>query len=154
MITMSPCHTPVRSPVAQRWSLGPVGATRSNNNPPHRTPQHPTDDPDHLLEGFDRNEADLSWNAPATEDTNRRTGEVWLYPKKRGNEPSNLEDFREGIKERTRNSPGVEAITKALIEKGVDTNGKALSAQRIRLGIRTKGDRPASHDSSSNTNGF
>ncbi|KAG8162301.1 hypothetical protein KVR01_008066 [Diaporthe batatas] len=64
-----------------------------------------------------------------------------MYPKKRGNRPTNLEDFRDEIEERTRNGQGSKAIADALIEKGVDTNGKAVSAQRLRWGIRTKARR-------------
>lgn len=116
---------------------GPL-VPRSDNNSQRRASRQPPEDLDHLFDGFDRAEADLSWTAPLPEDINPRTGELWLYPKKRGNGPSNLEDFREEIEERTRNGQGGKAIAEALIEKGVDTSGKAVSAQRLRWGIRTK----------------
>ena len=96
-------------------------------------------DPGHLFDGVDRTEADLGWDAPGPDDINPRTGERWLYPKKIGRHgPSNLEAFKEEIIERTRNGQGCKAIAEALIEKGVDTNSKSVSAQRLRWGVREK----------------
>lgn len=84
--------------------------------------------------------ADLSWTAREEgEDINPRTGERWLYPKKRGfGKGSNLEDFREEIEERTRNGQGCKAIAEILIEKGVDTSARAVSGQRMKWGVRQR----------------
>lgn len=100
------------------------------------------DDPELLLNnGRDISAADLSWTAREEgEDINPRTGERWLYPKRKRvkGEGSNLEDFREEIEERTRNGQGCKAIAEILIEKGVDTSARAVSGQRTKWGLRQR----------------
>lgn len=99
------------------------------------------DEPEHLLDGVDITAADLSWTAREQgDDINPKTGERWLYPKrKKGKgEGSNLEDFREEIEERTKNGQGCKAISEILIEKGVDTSVRAVARQRMKWGLRQR----------------
>lgn len=98
-------------------------------------------EPEQLLDCRDISAADLSWTAREDgEDINPRTGERWLYPKRRKakGEGSNLDDFREEIEERTRNGQGCKAIAEILIEKGVDTSARAVSGQRTKWGFRQR----------------
>lgn len=98
-------------------------------------------EPEHLLDGVDITAADLSWTAREQgDDINPKTGERWLYPKrKKGKgEGSNLEDFREEIEERTKNGQGCKAISEILIEKGVDTSVRAVARQRMKWGLRQR----------------
>lgn len=106
-----------------------------------RITQRLPDDPEHLLDDRDISAANLSWTAREEgEDINPRTGERWLYPKRKRakGEGSNLEDFREEIEERTRNGQGCKAIAEILIEKGVDTSARAVSGQRTKWGLRQR----------------
>lgn len=99
------------------------------------------DEPELLLNSRDISAVDLSWTAREEgEDINPRTGERWLYPKRKRakGEGSNLEDFREEIEERTRNGQGCKAIAEILIEKGVDTSARAVSGQRTKWGLRQR----------------
>lgn len=99
------------------------------------------DEPEHLLNSRDISAVDLSWDAREEgEDINPRTGERWLYPKRKRakGQGSNLDDFREEIEERTRNGQGCKAIAEILIEKGVDTSARAVSGQRTKWGLRQR----------------
>ncbi|KAG6355152.1 hypothetical protein INS49_004233 [Diaporthe citri] len=102
------------------------------------------DEPGHLLDGVDITSADLSWTAREEgDDINPKTGEPWLYPKRRRGkgEGSNLEDFREDIQERTKNGQGCKAISEILIAKGVDTSVRAVARQRMKWGLRQRAPR-------------
>ncbi|KAK2596553.1 hypothetical protein N8I77_013438 [Diaporthe amygdali] len=101
------------------------------------------DDPEHLLDGVDTTAADLSWTArDEADDINPKTGQPWLFPKRRGRrEGSNLEDFRQEIEERTKNGQGCKAISDALVEKGVDTSVRAVARQRMKWGLRQRAPR-------------
>lgn len=99
------------------------------------------EDPEHLLDGRDITAVDLSWTAREDgDDINPKTGEPWLYPKRRKGkgEGSNLDDFREEIEERTRNGQGCKAISEILIDKGVDTSVRAVARQRMKWGLRQR----------------
>ena len=102
-----------------------------------RLPDHP----EHLLDGRDITDADLSWTArEQADDINPKTGEPWLYPKRRKGkgEGSNPEHFREEIEERTKNGQGCKAIADILIDKGVDTSTRAVARQRMKCGLRQR----------------
>lgn len=98
------------------------------------------DDPEHFLDGLDTTAADLSWTARDEGDgINPKTGQPWLYPKKRGRrEGSNLEEFREEIEEMTKNGQGCKTISEVLVERGVDTSVRAVARQRMKWGLRQR----------------
>lgn len=121
-------------------ALNPVAPSAEYTSQGRITRRLP-DEPEHLLNSRDISAADLSWDAlEEGEDINPRTGERWLYPKRKKakGRGSNLDDFREEIEERTRNGQGCKAIAEILIEKGVDTSARAVSGQRTKWGLRQR----------------
>lgn len=96
-------------------------------------------DPEHVLEGLDTSNMDLSWTAREESSNLDPNGQPWRYPKRRGKgEGSNLDQFKDEITERTKNGEGCKAIAEAFIAMGVDTSVRAVARQRMKWGLRQR----------------
>lgn len=96
-------------------------------------------DPEHVLQGLDTSNVDLSWTAREDSNSLDPNGQPWRYPKKRGKgEGSNLDQFKDEITERTKNGEGCKAIAEAFIAMGVDTSVRAVARQRMKWGLRQR----------------
>lgn len=96
-------------------------------------------DPEHVLQGLDTSNVDLSWTAREDSNNLDPNGQPWRYPKKRGKgEGSNLDQFKDEITERTKNGEGCKAIAEAFIAMGVDTSVRAVARQRMKWGLRQR----------------
>ncbi|KAJ4387473.1 hypothetical protein N0V93_008065 [Gnomoniopsis smithogilvyi] len=99
-------------------------------------------DPEHVLQGLDTSNMDLSWTAREDSTNLDPNGHPWRYPKKRGKgEGSNLDQFKDEITERTKNGEGCKAIAEAFIAMGVDTSVRAVARQRMKWGLRQRAKR-------------
>lgn len=97
-------------------------------------------DPEAVLAGVDIVNADLSW-VPRDDDNTGLdpNGQPWRYPKKRPNGAgSNLDEFKDEIKEMTEGGKGCKAISEILVAKGVDTSARAVARQRLKWGLRQR----------------
>lgn len=96
-------------------------------------------DPEHVLQGLDTSNMDLSWTAREDSTNLDPNGQPWRYPKKRGKgEGSNLDQFKDEITERTKKGEGCKAIAEAFIAMGVDTSVRAVARQRMKWGLRQR----------------